>query len=68
MVNNNFNNAINNLYDSGMKKVETVIYTYGELNMKGYFHSKEFSYGQSYAGYYDSNGVYQNSGYRETYY
>lgn len=63
MVNNNFNNAINNLYDSGMKKVETVIYTYGELNMKGYFHSKEFSYGQSYAGYYDSNGVYQNSGY-----
>ena len=63
MVNNSFNNAINNLYDSGMKKVETVIYTYGELNMKGYFHSKEFSYGQSYAGYYDSNGVYQNSGY-----
>ena len=62
-VNDNFNTAINNLYDKGMRKIDVVTYTYGDLNMKGYFHSKNFSYGESYAGYYNSNGVYQNSGY-----
>lgn len=62
-VNDNFNTAINNLYDKGMRKIDVVTYTYGDLNMKGYFHSKDFSYGESYAGYYNANGVYQSSGY-----
>lgn len=62
LVNNNFNNAISNLYNNGMKKLEVVTYVYGDLDMKGYFHSVELRYNDSFSGYYNSSGVLQTSG------
>ena len=62
MVNNNFNSSISDLYDSGMRSIENSTTIYGELNMSGYFHSVLIRRWNSIAGYYNSNGVYQNSG------
>lgn len=62
MVDNSFNDAIGDLYENGMRRVDVVTYDYADVNMRGYFHQVKLSWGDSYAGYYNSNGVYQNSG------
>lgn len=62
MVDNSFNDAIDNLYEDGMRRVDVVTYNYADVSMNGYFHQVKLSIGNSYAGYYNSNGVYQSSG------
>lgn len=62
LVNSSFNNAISGLDNNGMKKIEGATIVYGDKDMQGYFHSVELSFGDSYSGYYNSNGVLQTSG------
>lgn len=61
-INNDFDTAINSLPLAGMKKLDTVFYVYGDYDMAGYYHSVSLSWGDSYAGYYDEYGQYQNWG------
>ena len=61
-VSSGMSSAISGFNDSKMTLVNGADITYGDVSMSGYFYLKEFSFGQSYAGYYNSSGVYQSSG------
>lgn len=61
-VSNNFNSAISKLKEISMQKISSVIITYGDVDMSGYFYQVNLTFGQSYAGYYNNRGQYQNNG------
>lgn len=57
MVTSSFDSAINSLYTIGMQQVSTVITDYGDR-----YYQVSISFYESYAGYYNNRGVYQESG------
>ena len=61
-IGSNFNNAIRKLKTTGMKKLNTIITTYKDVDMTGYYYQKILNNGESYAGLYDNRGNYQNRG------
>lgn len=61
-VGDNFDNAISNFNEEGMKALNASTIVYGDLNMAGYYHSTSIGFGRSYAGYYNNSGVLQNRG------